>query len=85
MTKAAPRPVFRHGTQLALHRITVNVPQLLHELSVIADIDIVVTLLSEILGIADVPARHTLLQRFDGLGQCAKPTARSAADARAPA
>jgi hypothetical protein len=62
MTKAAPWPSFRRGAQLAFHRIAMNVPQLLNELRVIADVEIVVALLPEMFGIADEPPRYTLLQ-----------------------
>ena len=46
-----------------------NVAQLLHKLLIIADIEIVVPLLPEMLGIANQTPRYSLLQRLEGIGQ----------------
>ena len=47
-----------------------NVVQFLGELPMIADVEIVVTLLPEMVGaVSDQAARDSLLERLDGLGQ----------------
>ena len=65
MAKADPLPVFRALTQAAIHRISVDVAKLFDELPIIANVEIVVPLLPEVLGIADQSPRHTLLQRLE--------------------
>jgi len=44
MEKAAPRPVFGALAQSPLHRIAVNVVELLYELFMIANVEIVLAL-----------------------------------------
>src|SRR5580658_722684 len=46
-----------------------NVPQLLHKLRVIANIEIVISLLPEMLRVANQPPRHSLLQRLQRISQ----------------
>ncbi len=46
-----------------------NVPQLFHKLRVISNIEIVVSLLPEMIRGANQTARHSLLQRFQRIGQ----------------
>ena len=44
-----------------------NVAKLLHELAVIADIEIVIALLPEVLGLADQSPRNSLLEGLDDI------------------
>ena len=46
-----------------------NIPQLLHKLRIIANIEIVVPLLPEVLPVAKQTPRHALLQRLQCIGQ----------------
>ena len=46
-----------------------NIAQLLHKLPIVPDVEIVITLLPEVLGLADQPPRHALLQRLERIGQ----------------
>ena len=66
---AAPLPVLRSLAQSLLHRIAVNISQLLHKLVIVPDIEIVITLLPEVFCFADQSPRDTLLERFDGMGE----------------
>ena len=69
MSKAAPRPLFWSRHQPPLHRIAVNVLQLVPETLGRADVVIVIALLPEVLRACDQPSRYSLLQRFQSLGQ----------------
>jgi hypothetical protein len=53
MEKAAPRPVFGALAQSLCHRVPMNVVQFLYKLRMIANVEIVVSLLPEMIGIAD--------------------------------
>jgi len=55
LTKAAPIPIFRTFTQSALHRIAVDVTEFLHKLAIVADVEIVIAFLPEMLG--EVPTQ----------------------------
>ena len=46
-----------------------NIAQLLHKLRTIANVEIVVPLLPEMIGIANQTARYSLLQRLQRIGQ----------------
>ena len=46
-----------------------TIPQLLHELPLVSDIEIVISLLPEVFAVADQPPRHALLQRLDRIRQ----------------
>ncbi len=46
-----------------------NVTQLLHKLRVISNVEIIVPLLPEMLGIANQAPRYSLLQRLQRIGQ----------------
>src|ERR1700716_3782007 len=58
VAKTAPLPLFRTLAQPSLHRIAMNVTQLLDKLRVIANVEIVVPLLPEMLRIADQTPRY---------------------------
>jgi hypothetical protein len=64
MKKAAPRPVFRALAQSPLHRVAVNVVELLYKLRMIANVEVVVALPPEMLGVPDQPPCHSFLQRL---------------------
>jgi hypothetical protein len=49
VAKAAPLPVLRAFTQPGLYRIAMNIAQLFHKLRVISNIEIVISLLPEML------------------------------------
>jgi hypothetical protein len=54
-----------------------NISQLLHELSMIPNVEVVVALLPEVLGFANQPPRNSLLEGLDGIGErsvCFLPT-----------
>jgi hypothetical protein len=61
MEKAARRPVFGALAQSPLHWVPVNIVELLHKLGVIANVEIVVALLPEMVGVSDQTPRHSLL------------------------
>ena len=65
MTETAPLPVFRTFAQITRHWVAVDVAKFLHKLLDIAHVEIVVTLLPEVRGLADQSARNTLFQRLD--------------------
>ena len=46
-----------------------NIAQLLHKLRIISNVEIVVPLLPEMLGIANQAPRYSLLQRLQRIGQ----------------
>ena len=46
-----------------------NVVELLYKLRMIANVEIVVALLPEMVGVSDQTPRHSLLQRFEGVGE----------------
>ncbi len=46
-----------------------NIPKLFYKLAVIPDIEIVVTLLPEVIGPANQSPRYALLQRFERIGE----------------
>ena len=62
MEKAAPRPVLRSFAQSRMDRVAMRVVELLYELVVIADVEIVVPFLPEMLHVSDQTPRHSLLQ-----------------------
>jgi hypothetical protein len=68
MDKAAPRPVFGALAQSRLHRVAMNVVELLYELRMIANIEIVVALLPEMVSVSDQTPCHSLLQRLEDVG-----------------
>ena len=68
MEKAAPPPVFGTLAQSRLHRVAMNVVELLYKLRMIANVEIVVALLPEMVGVSDQSPCHSLLQRRDGIG-----------------
>jgi hypothetical protein len=68
MEKAAPRPVFGALAQSLLHRVPMNVVELLYKLLKIANVEIVVALLPEMVSVSDQTPRHSLLQRLEGVG-----------------
>src|ERR1700740_1190054 len=47
-----------------------NVAELLNKLRIIANVEIVVALLPEMLWVPEQAPGHSLLQRFDGIGEC---------------
>jgi hypothetical protein len=53
MEKAAPRPSLRTRAQSLLHRIAVDVVELLCKLRLIANVEVVVALLPEMFGVFD--------------------------------
>lgn len=67
--KAAPLPILRTRAQSAVHGIAVDVAQLFCELAVMADVEIVVALLPEVLRLANQASRHALFQRFERIGE----------------
>ncbi len=69
MEKATPRPVVGALAQSPLYRIAMNVVELLYKLRMIANVEIVVALLPEMVGVSDQTPRHSLLQRFEGVGE----------------
>src|SRR5439155_20535496 len=69
MTKTAPLPVFGTFTQPGLDRIAMNVAQLFDELRMIPNIEIVISLLPEMLGIANQAPRHPLFQGLERISQ----------------
>jgi hypothetical protein len=69
MQKTAPLPIFRPLAQSSSHRILMNVVQLFHELLIIANIEIVVSLLPEMLGVSDQTPSHSLFERLQGARQ----------------
>jgi|SRR5450631_3624111 len=46
-----------------------DVTDFLHKLAIVPDIEIVISLLPEMLGLADQAARHALLQRLESIGE----------------
>jgi hypothetical protein len=68
MEKAAPRPLFGALLQSLLHPVPMNVMKLLYKLRMIANVEIVVALLPEMVGVSDQTPRHSLLQRLEGFG-----------------
>jgi hypothetical protein len=63
MTETAPIPVLRLSYQPALHRIAMQIPQLLYKFPLAPDIEIVVTLLPErLVGPQGKAPGHALLQ-----------------------
>jgi hypothetical protein len=70
MEKAAPSPVFRTLAQSLLHRIPMNVMELLHKLLMIANVEVVIALPEMVSG-SDQTPRHSLLQRLESVGECA--------------
>ena len=60
MVEAAPLPVFGTIAQSGLDRVAMDVAELLHELLVIADVEIVVALLPEVLGDSPTQAKGRL-------------------------
>lgn len=69
MEKAAPPPTFGAFTQSLLHRIAMNVVELLYKLLMIANIEVVVALLPEMLGLSDQTPRYSLFQRLQSIGE----------------
>ena len=69
MAKAAPLPVLGTLTQSALYWIAMNVAKLLRKLRVVANVEIVVPLLPEMIRIANQTPRYSLLQRLQRIGQ----------------
>ena len=57
MEKAAPRPVFGALPQSLLHRVPMNVMKLLYKLRLIANVEIVVALLPEMVAVSDQTPR----------------------------
>ena len=53
MEKVAPRPVFGALLQSLLHPVPMNVMKLLYKLRMIANVEIVVALLPEMIGVSD--------------------------------
>lgn len=60
--ETAPLPVFRVFAQSTLHRVAMNIPEHLHELAMIPDVEIIVSLLPEVLCLATQPPRNSLLE-----------------------
>ncbi len=46
-----------------------DVTEFLHKLAIVPDVEIVITLLPEMLGLADQAPRHALLQRLESIGE----------------
>ncbi len=46
-----------------------DITTLLHKLAVVPNVEIVITLLPEMLGVADQTSRYTLFQRLKGIGE----------------
>src|SRR5258708_1944199 len=69
MAKTAPLPVLRTFAQPRVHRISMNVAQLLHKLRIISNVEIVVPLLPEMLRFANQAPGYSLLQRLQRIGQ----------------
>jgi len=61
MEEAAPRPVFGALAQSLFHRVPMNVVQFLYKPRMIANVEIVVALLPEMIGVADQTPCHSLL------------------------
>jgi len=69
MEKTAPRPVFGPLTQPSSHRVPVNVVNFLYKLLMIANVEVVVAFLPELLRFSDQAPCDSLLQRLHGVGQ----------------
>ena len=69
MLETAPFPVLRKLAQPALDRIAVNIAQLLNKLRIIANVEIVVPLLPEMLRVPKQAPGHSLLEGFEGIGE----------------
>src|ERR1043166_6965805 len=68
MDKAAARPVFGALAQSLLHRVPMNVVELLDKLRMIAHVEVVIALLPEMVGVSDQTPCYSLLQRLEGVG-----------------
>jgi hypothetical protein len=62
LAKTSPLPVLFTRAQAALYRVVMNISKFFHELRFIANIEIVVALLPEMLGLTDQSLRYSLLQ-----------------------
>ena len=62
MEKAAPRPILGAPAQSLLHRIAVDVVELLCKLRMIANVEVVVALLPKMVGVSDQTPCNSLLQ-----------------------
>jgi hypothetical protein len=69
MEKAAPWPVFRALAESLLHWVAMNVMELLYKLRMIANVEIIIALLPEVIGFSDQTPRHALLQRLQSIGE----------------
>ncbi len=69
MQEAAPWPLFGTLAQSALYRIAMNIPQFLHELLMVAHIEVIIAWLPEVLCPGDQSPRNALLQALDGRSQ----------------
>src|SRR5271157_1448208 len=69
MAKTAPRPMFRFCDQPALHRIAVNVAQLLDALALRPHVEIVIASLPEVCPVTNQTAGNRLLDGLHGAGQ----------------
>jgi hypothetical protein len=69
MEKTAPGPVFGTLAESRPYRVPMDVMELLHELLMIANVEIVVALLPEMIGVSNQTPRYALLQGFEGIRQ----------------
>jgi|SRR5579859_2152742 len=68
MEKAAAWPVLGAFAQSLLHRVRMNVVELFYKPRMIANVEVVITLLPEMVGVSDQTACYSLFQRFEGVG-----------------
>ena len=69
VARTAPRPIFRARTQPTLHRIVVDIAKFLRKLLPIANVVVVIALFPEVVRLADQSPRHTLIKRFERVGE----------------
>jgi len=67
--KTAPGPVFGTLAESRPYRVPMDVMELLQELLMIANVEIVVALLPEMIGVSNQTPRYALLQGFEGIRQ----------------
>ena len=67
MEKAAAWPIFGALAQSMLHRVPMNVVKLLYKLRMIANVEVVIAPLPEMVGVSDQTPRYSLLQRLEDI------------------
>lgn len=66
MEEAAPRPILGAAAP-RVHRVGMNVVELLDKLRLIANVQVLVALLPKMVGVSDQTPCYSLLQRFQGI------------------